>query len=207
MDDIILIHHSKYTLKQTTQDVICFLQNLGWRISPNKCVLIPKMTFQYLGWQFQTASMEVTMTPNRRREMKNKLKAWIQTTNERQIVTTRNLASLIGDINYLRFQFSQISLWMNSLNNLKTKAVAKGGWEASVKLNKQILGNLQTILILIKQNKPRQLKDRTPNTTLTIDASEDAWGMTLDHSDEQILDAGQWEGSWYLHSSKLRLSP
>jgi hypothetical protein len=37
---------------------------------------------------------------------------------------------------------------------------------------------------MIKQNKPRQLKDRTPNTTLTTDASEDGWGMTLDHSNE-----------------------
>ncbi|KAA6380788.1 MAG: hypothetical protein EZS28_023684, partial [Streblomastix strix] len=35
MDDIILIHHSKDTLKQTTQEVIRFLQNLGWRLSPN----------------------------------------------------------------------------------------------------------------------------------------------------------------------------
>ncbi|KAA6361905.1 MAG: putative Transposon Ty3-I Gag-Pol polyprotein, partial [Streblomastix strix] len=204
MDDIILIHHSKDTLKQTTQDVIRFLQNLGWRFSPNKCVLIPKMTFQCLGWQFQTASMEVIMTPNRRREMKNKLKTWIQMTNERQIVTTGCLASLIGDINYFRFQFPQISLWMNSLNNLRTKAVAKGGWEVSVKLNKQILGNLQTILILIKQNRPRQLKDRTSNKTLTTDASEDGWGVTLDHSNEQILDDGQWEGSWHLHSSNQR---
>ncbi|KAA6404119.1 MAG: hypothetical protein EZS28_000347 [Streblomastix strix] len=173
MDDIILIHHSKDTLKQTTLDEIRFLRNLGLRLSPNKCVLIPKMIFQYQGWQFQTASMEVTMTPYRRRKMKNKLKAWIQMTNQRQIMTTRSLASLIGDINYLRFQFPQISLWMNSLNNLKTKAVAKGGWEALVKLNNQILGNLQAILILIKQNRPRQLKDRTPNTILTSDASED----------------------------------
>ncbi|KAA6404257.1 MAG: hypothetical protein EZS28_000215 [Streblomastix strix] len=204
MDDIILIHHSKDSLKQTIQDVIRFLQNLGWRLSPNKCVLIPKMTFQYLGWQFQTASMEVTMTLNRRREMKKKLQAWIQMTNERQIVTTRSLASLIGDINYLRFQFPQISLWMNSLNNLKTKAVVKGGWEASVKLNKQILGNLQTIIIKIKQNRPRQLKDRTPNITLTTDTSEDGWGMILDHSNKKILDAGQWEGSWHLHFSNQR---
>ncbi|KAA6308766.1 MAG: hypothetical protein EZS28_056628 [Streblomastix strix] len=54
MDDIILIHLSKDTLKQTTLDVIRFLQNLSWRLSPNKRVLILKMTFQYLGWQFQT---------------------------------------------------------------------------------------------------------------------------------------------------------
>ncbi|KAA6382784.1 MAG: hypothetical protein EZS28_021690 [Streblomastix strix] len=144
------------------------------------------------------------MTLIRRREMKNKLMALIQMTNQRQIVIIISLASLIGDINYLRFQFPQISLWMNSLNNLKTKAVAKGGQEALVKLNKQILGNLQTILILIKQNRPRQLKGRTPSTTLTTDTSEDSCGMTLDHSNEQILDAGQWEGSQHLHSSNQR---
>ncbi|KAA6354531.1 MAG: hypothetical protein EZS28_049942, partial [Streblomastix strix] len=143
------------------------------------------------------------MTPNRRREKKNKLKARIQKTNQRQIVTTRSLASLIGDINYLRFQFPQISLWMKSQNNPKTKAVAKGGCEASMKLNKQILGNLQTILMFIKQNGPKQLKDRTPNSIMTTYSSEDGRDMTLDNSNEQILDPGQWEGSWHLHSSNL----
>ncbi|KAA6390135.1 MAG: hypothetical protein EZS28_014338 [Streblomastix strix] len=49
MDDTILIRHSKKTLKQTTQDVIRFLQTLGWHLSPNKYVLIPKMTIKYLG--------------------------------------------------------------------------------------------------------------------------------------------------------------
>ncbi|KAA6385591.1 MAG: hypothetical protein EZS28_018882, partial [Streblomastix strix] len=190
MDDIILIHHSKDTLKQTMHDVTHFLQSLGWRLLPNKCVLISKMTFQYLGLQFQTASIGVALTLNRRREMKNKLKTWIQMTIQRQTVTTRSLASLIGDINYLRFQFRQISFWTNSLKNLKTKAVAKGGWEASVKLNKQILKNLQTILILIKQNRPRKLKNRTPEHN-PDDRCQRRW-LGYDFGSFQRINIGLW---------------
>ncbi|KAA6396297.1 MAG: putative AGC family protein kinase [Streblomastix strix] len=87
---------------------------------------------------------------------------------------------------------------MNSLNNLKTKAIIKGGQEASVKLNKQIMGNLQTILILIKQNWPKKLKDRTPNTILTTDASEDSWGWRLDQFNEQKM--GHWPIGMFLES-------
>ncbi|KAA6356664.1 MAG: hypothetical protein EZS28_047809, partial [Streblomastix strix] len=136
MGDIILIHQSKQQLKQMTLEIVFFLSNLGWRLSPTKCVITPRKCFQYLGYSFQTQSMEVTMTQIRRRGMKHKLKEWIQMTNENQIVTIRSLASLIGEINYLRFQFPQISLWMNAINKLKTRAIAKGGWDASVRLQK-----------------------------------------------------------------------
>ncbi|KAA6398071.1 MAG: hypothetical protein EZS28_006399 [Streblomastix strix] len=38
MDDINLIHQSKQQLKQMTLKIISFLSNLGWRLSPPKCV-------------------------------------------------------------------------------------------------------------------------------------------------------------------------
>ncbi|KAA6393547.1 MAG: hypothetical protein EZS28_010923 [Streblomastix strix] len=110
MDEIILIHQSKQQLKPMILEIISFLTNLGQRLSPTKCVLTPKKCFQYLGWSFQTQSMEVIMTQTRRRSMKYKLKDCIQMTNESQIVTIRSFASLIGEINYLRFQFPQVSL-------------------------------------------------------------------------------------------------
>jgi hypothetical protein len=80
MDDIILLHKSKEELRLITLEVIDFLQNLGWRLSLNKCVINPRMTFQYLDWQFRTAEMTVTMTNQRRRTIKNKIKEWIKMT-------------------------------------------------------------------------------------------------------------------------------
>ncbi|KAA6394666.1 MAG: hypothetical protein EZS28_009810 [Streblomastix strix] len=69
-------------------------------------------------------------------------------------------------------------------------------------MNIQILRYLQTILIQIKHNKRQQLKDRTTNTIPILDASDDHRSMTLDHFNEQIMDADQWYGSGHLHSSK-----
>jgi hypothetical protein len=63
------------------------------------------------------------------------------------------------------------------------------------------MGNLQAILAMIKKNKPRDLQDRTPDTILTIDACEQGWGMTLENNKMEIMDAGQWKGSWHLKSS------
>ncbi|KAA6389875.1 MAG: hypothetical protein EZS28_014598 [Streblomastix strix] len=45
------------------------------------------------------------------------------------------------------------------------------------------------------------MKETTPDLILTTDTSEYGWGMTLEHNQEQIMDAGQWLGSWHLHSS------
>ncbi|KAA6379160.1 MAG: hypothetical protein EZS28_025312 [Streblomastix strix] len=172
MDNKIFVNQSKQQHKQLNQKNITFISNRSRRLSPTKCVTIPKKCFQYLSWSFQTQSIEVTMTQTRRRSMKHNLKDWFQMTNESQIVTIRSLDQKIGEINYLRFQFPKISLWMNAINNLKTRAIAKGGWDASVKLYKQILGNLWTILILIKQIKLRQVKDRTPDLILQTHANK-----------------------------------
>ncbi|KAA6361879.1 MAG: hypothetical protein EZS28_042593, partial [Streblomastix strix] len=204
MDDIILLHKSKEQLKQNTKEITIFLQDLGWQLSMKKCMIYPKTTFNYLGWKFNTCTMEVQMTPERRRMMKKNLKDWITKTNLKQIVRIKSLASLIGEINFIRVQFPAISLWMNSLNHLKTKAVSKGTWKGQVKLNNQIQGNLQAILSMVKLNKPLSLKELTPDTVLTTDASEEGWGMTLVKNQSEIWDAGEWQKGWHLTSSNQR---
>ncbi|KAA6380259.1 MAG: putative reverse transcriptase [Streblomastix strix] len=64
MDDIILIHHSKDTLKQTTLDVIRFLQNLGQRLSPKNINGSNNGTKQKKGDEEQTKDMD----PNDKRQ-------------------------------------------------------------------------------------------------------------------------------------------
>ncbi|KAA6355165.1 MAG: putative Transposon Tf2-9 polyprotein, partial [Streblomastix strix] len=204
MDDIILLHKSKEQLKIMTLQIIDFLQNLGWKLARQKCIIYPKTSFQYLGWQFETSTMEAKMTTSRRRDMKIKLKQWIDKTYATKIVKIKDFASIVGEINFLKFQFPQISLWMNALNNLKTKAVVLGGWNGRLKLNKRILGNLQMILKLVKNNEPRDLLDRTPDTIMTSDACEEGWGVTIQKNNQIIMDASEWNHGWHLKSSNQR---
>lgn len=59
-----------------------------------------------------------------------------------EMIKVKDLASLNGEINFLCFQFQDISRWTNIMNNSKSKAVIKEGWTVQVRFNKHILGNL-----------------------------------------------------------------
>ncbi|KAA6326014.1 MAG: hypothetical protein EZS28_054001, partial [Streblomastix strix] len=57
---------------------------------------------------------------------------------------------------------------------------------------------------MVKLNKPLSLKELTPDTVLTTDASEEGWGMTLVKNQSEIWDAGEWQKGWHLTSSNQR---
>ncbi|KAA6376932.1 MAG: hypothetical protein EZS28_027540 [Streblomastix strix] len=121
IDDIVLLHQDKDYLKRTTQEIIAFLQNLGFKIQLKKCRLYPSRVFNYLGWVWNSNSLEVMMTPQRRRLMKMEIKRWINATDNGEMVKVRDLAKLLGELNFLRFQIQDASLISNSLNHLKNK--------------------------------------------------------------------------------------
>ncbi|KAA6333252.1 MAG: hypothetical protein EZS28_053192, partial [Streblomastix strix] len=119
-------------------------------------------------------------------------------------VRVRDIAKLLGELNFLRFQIQDASLISNSLNHLKTQAVKKGGWNCSVSLNRRVLGNLFLWFIKIKQNKPRQLEQLTSQATLTTDAAQEGWGSILQIQQNEMMEAGRWQKNWHLSNSNQR---
>jgi hypothetical protein len=87
---------------------------------------------------------------------------------------------------------------------MKNRAVLKGGWTCKVKINLTIKGNLEAILQMIKVNQPRCLLEQTADIVMTTDASETAWGATLETSEWKLMDGGEWKGGWHLNSSNQR---
>ncbi|KAA6351808.1 MAG: putative reverse transcriptase, partial [Streblomastix strix] len=75
IDDMVLLHPDKNYLKHATQEVIAYLQNLGFKIQLKKCRLFPSRIFNYLGWVWNAENLEVKMTPQRRRMMKKEIKS------------------------------------------------------------------------------------------------------------------------------------
>ncbi|KAA6403336.1 MAG: hypothetical protein EZS28_001131 [Streblomastix strix] len=148
--------------------------------------------------------MEVKMPHATKRLLKNLLKRRIHVTLNQQIVIVKDLASLIGSLNYLRFQFLDASFYLNSLNHLKCQALKKGGLDCSVKLSKKILGNLFMWFKTIKENRPRSLLDLNSQKILTTDAAESGWGTILQWKQFELIDAGQQNKNWLLKSSNQR---
>ncbi|KAA6357981.1 MAG: hypothetical protein EZS28_046491, partial [Streblomastix strix] len=102
MDDIIPLHKLKEQLNRNIKEIMIFLQDLDWQLSTKKCMIYPKITFIYLGWTINTCTMEVQMTPERRKMMKKNRKDCITKTNLKQTVRIIGHASLIGEINFIR---------------------------------------------------------------------------------------------------------
>ncbi|KAA6392690.1 MAG: hypothetical protein EZS28_011785 [Streblomastix strix] len=191
IDDIIVLHKDKSILKNVTLLVMQFLQDQGWKLQMKKCRIYPSTVFTYLGWKQSTQNMEVKMPRDRRHKMKEKLLEWIIAAHNYQIVKARDLASLVGDQNFFRFQFVEASLILNSMNHLLAQATKKAGWNCLVKLNKRILGNLYSQLHKIIENNPRNTNDISPTALFTTDAAEIGWGATLQSIRWNLMDAEQ----------------
>ncbi|KAA6398721.1 MAG: hypothetical protein EZS28_005753 [Streblomastix strix] len=153
-------------------------------------------------YQSNMGEMEVTTQTDDSRDLLLSIKSGLATLSyqtcdnaeEMLLISRQKLPNLINgsnnDSNMNKKPETQTER-LDSNVKRELNSIARGGWNASVRLLKKILSELLTILILIKQNKPRQMKDRIPDLILTTDASEDGWGMTLEQNQEQIMDVGQ----------------
>ncbi|KAA6402468.1 MAG: putative reverse transcriptase [Streblomastix strix] len=204
IDDMVFLHPDKNYLKYATQDIIAYLHNLGFKIQHKKCRLFPSKIFNYLGWVWNAENLEEKMTPQRRRMMKKEIKSRINAAMAHKTVRVRDMAKLLGELNFLRIQIQDAPLISNSLNHLKTQIVKKGGWNCSISLNKRVLGNLFLWFIKIKQNKPHQLEQLTSQATLTTDAAQEGWGSILQIQQNEMMEAGKWQKNWQVSNSNQR---
>ncbi|KAA6391822.1 MAG: putative reverse transcriptase [Streblomastix strix] len=204
IDNMVLLHPDKNYLKHATQEVIAFLQNLVFKVQPKKCRLFPSKIFNYLGWVRNTENLELNMTLQRRRLMKNDIMCWINAALAHVTVRVRILAKLLEQMNFLRFQMQDASLIGNLLNHLKNQSVKKGGWNCFVSINVRVLGNLFLWFIKIKQNELRQIEQLTSLATLTADAAQEGWGSILQIQQNEMMEAGRWQKNQYLSNSNQR---
>ncbi|KAA6385215.1 MAG: putative reverse transcriptase, partial [Streblomastix strix] len=78
IDDILLLHPVKQELQTMIKQIAQFLKDLGWGLAPEKCRMIPHQRFKYLGWQWNTATMDVQMPAPRRKIMKTLVNNWLE---------------------------------------------------------------------------------------------------------------------------------
>ncbi|KAA6403577.1 MAG: hypothetical protein EZS28_000889 [Streblomastix strix] len=164
--------NNESVLKEMTLQVMQFLQGFEWKLQMRKYRIYPSTVYIYLGWDWSTQNMEVKMPRDRRHKMKKKLLEWNNTAHNHQTVKARDPASLIGALNFLKFQFVEASLILKSLNHLLAQAIKKGGCNYLVKLNKRNLGNLYSLLHKFKENNPKIINDISSTALLTIDVAD-----------------------------------
>jgi hypothetical protein len=193
MDDILILAASRQETDRQTKLVQTLLESLGWTLSYDKCRLTPAHSIEFLGWDLNFMTEQVRMTRKRRATLLQKLHSFLMMAKGRQLVECRKLASLLGELNFLRTQFPTASLYMGALNTTKTMGVRRSGWTGSTRLTPLLSGELKWWLRTVSHNLPHNWV--TPQTagTVTTDASPWGWGATLvQGSSEPRFAWGSW---------------
>ncbi|KAA6327678.1 MAG: putative Transposon Ty3-G Gag-Pol polyprotein, partial [Streblomastix strix] len=119
-DDILLIHQDKQILKTQTMEIMRTLEQFEWTISIDKCETEPKQVITFLGWIWNLKEMNIKMSEERKSKMIQALKDWCNTIYKSKNVKIRQLAALIGRLNFLRPQIKEASLYLIELDKAKT---------------------------------------------------------------------------------------
>jgi hypothetical protein len=193
MDDLLFLHQDKEELRKMTDQIAEYLRWIGWVLSDEKCEMEPAQRIVFLGWQWDFEKMEVSMKKERRKTLMELMRKWIAKCRQAAKVNNRDLASLMGKLNFLRTQFPRIGLYLTSLNRAKVRGVKKTGWKGKTRVTFAQEAELRVIYRWIQRNSPRDFQMRTPEATLITDACKEGWGASLVTERSKLLYHGKFE--------------
>ncbi|KAA6379917.1 MAG: putative reverse transcriptase, partial [Streblomastix strix] len=198
--DIFLLHQNKEYLKNMTQRVIYALKYFGFTMNMEKSETKPNQTVIFVEWEWNLANATVKTKPKKRLLLLHDLynmRRWIKTGIE---TTVKQTAKLIGKLNYLRQQFQEASLFLNTMDHQKAQAARLRGWKTKIIMNKPAIPDINWLIVKLKANTPAQLIQISPKMTMTTDAAPSGWDSTLENEQEMIAMA---HGTWNKRQAKL----
>jgi ribonuclease HI len=204
MDDTLLLFRDERTATRHTLEIAEYLQLLGWTLSPEKCQFQPSQLTEFLGWEWNLQEATLTISPSHRAALLERVFAWLDLAERRGQAPIRKLASLLGELNFLRAQSPEASLYMDQLNALKVRGVRTSGWDGRVTVTPAVSGELKWWLRRISLNPPTATRPPPVQATLTTDASPDGWGGVLECGGETRMTFGRWKGTERLLTSNAR---
>ncbi|KAA6369733.1 MAG: hypothetical protein EZS28_034740 [Streblomastix strix] len=186
-DDILLIHQNKQILKTQTMKIMRTLEKFGWTISTEKCETEPKQIITFLGWIWNLKEMNIRMSQERKLKMIQALKDWCNIIQKSKSVKIRQLAALIGRLNFLRPQIKKASLYLMDLDKANTQILKAKSLDDTMIVSKSIIKELKRCIRRIGDNQPEPLITRTITCILTTDASPLGQKITLMYDNQVKL--------------------
>ncbi|KAA6403422.1 MAG: putative Transposon Ty3-G Gag-Pol polyprotein [Streblomastix strix] len=174
-DNILLILQDKQKLKTQTMEIMRTLKQFGWTISTEKCETEPKQIISFLRWIWNLKEMNIRMSKERKLKMIQTLKDWFNVIYKNKSVKIRQLAALIGRLNFLRPQIKEASQFLMELDKAKTQALKIKYWEEIMIVSKTVIRELNWWISRIGDNQPESLINKTIIYMLTTDALLQDW--------------------------------
>jgi hypothetical protein len=193
LDDLLFLESDSNQLSIKIVEILQFLQQLGWSINWEKSNLTPSQRFVFLGVQWDTTSMQLTIENKRNDVLRKQVQQWLRWAEKGRRVPVRHLARLIGKLSQTRIQHASASLYLFKLNRMKSKGVLEKGWNGKLRLTRSVSGELLWWSNRLGENKPAAIRSEGKSVILCTDASPQGWGGWM-QSDQDLE-----EHEWYVH--------
>jgi hypothetical protein len=208
IDDIWIGHMDREYLERVSHEIVTFLERLGWLISWEKSVLLPRQVFSFLGWSWDSVLMTVALAEEKRMKLLHLVRTWIRWAQTGRVVRLRSLASLIGALSASRLQFRRASLYLAELNLVKTEGVKRWSWNGKVRMTMSVLKDLLWWRSSLEENRVRSLVSPETQAEIWTDASPSGWGAHvkwkgMDAQEEELLAHGSWTNEWSSNKREL----
>jgi len=172
LDDILVLGESKEDLERKKKKVLDLLYSLGWMINQKKSMLEPVQEIEFLGLKLDSIKMSILVPNKKVREIKREIKRVL----EKEVISIRNLASLIGKIQAINQAVFMVPFRTREMLLQKIQELKAGNWEKMIFLEEEVKMELRWWLENIKKVNGKEVETKEIEKTLTTDASLIGWG-------------------------------
>jgi len=181
LDDILIMHHSKEELLQFLPLICQLFKALGLMVNLEKSQTVPKQEMEFLGFQVNSASLQLAFPAEKMRKIQQDARALLQ----RHSVSVRDLARFVGKVTATTRAIWQAPLHYRALQRMINSVVPLDS-PLPARASK-----FNTILQLTEDSKKElswwisldrslimtaPLLPRTPDMIIESDASNTGWG-------------------------------
>ena len=164
---------SREELERQLQQVTSLLELLGFVINREKSQLLPTQLIQYLGFLIDSREIKIRLTEEKVAQMV----ATCRMIQEKQFVSVRELARLIGKMTVTLPAVFPAPLWYRELQRLKNQAMQKSqSFEGLVTLIQEALLELEWWSTKRNLVNGKSLLTLDPDMIVETDASMLGWG-------------------------------
>jgi hypothetical protein len=207
LDDGILLFASLEEAVEGVTSTLRLLQELGIRLSFEKCVWEPTRCLIYLGWEINSATGIISLPSEKRKKLLGRTTHWLEKVMKEEEARIRDWASFIGALGSTAMVVKQAHLRLRRCQMLRDEAVSTAGWEGRLKLSQVVMFELSWWKARLGRGIEMKFGAFVPSVTVTTDASRYGWGAHMEYKGQEKTVKKNWEDEFGdEHSNRRELA-
>ena len=179
IDDSFYLEDSYKDCELATLHAVQLITNLGFKVHPEKSVIVPTQTLEFLGFVLDSIRMLVTLTL---KKIDKILQLCAKFSHPKRMFTIREIASFLGTLvsSFPGVQFGPLHYRHIEADKERNLKLNQGNFDAPMILSCDSLEEIRWWSSNI-QSSSRKIHHSSPDVVIHTDASKTGWGAQVEN--------------------------